>query len=248
MPFRAAKLSAMRRLPHLVLLLVAVARCAGDAREIPLPDLAGAERRTVVAVEAARSEIRSRPNSAESWGRLADILAANGWRRESARCYAEAERLEPSRFEWPYLLGHALSLRDLESARAAFERALAIDGSYSPARIHLARTLIRLDRVDEARAQFERALATDPDNVDALLELSKLDLDTGRHGEARARLERAHEIDPEPSELHHALAQVYLIVGENDLARRFAASADAAPPSRTMDDPRRERALPGAGS
>ena len=84
--------------------------------------------------------------------------------------------------------------------------------------------------------------------MDALFGISQLDLDTGRHAEARARLERAYQIDPEPSELHHALAQVYLIVGENDLARQFAASAANAPPRRTIHDPRRERALPQAGS
>ncbi|NIM00144.1 MAG: tetratricopeptide repeat protein, partial [Acidobacteria bacterium] len=58
--------------------------------------------------------------------------------------------------------------RDLAGAQAAFERAVALDGAYIPARIHLAQTLIRLDRVDEARAQFEAALERDPNNIDAL--------------------------------------------------------------------------------
>ena len=77
-----------------------------------------------------------------------------------------------------------------------------------------------------------------------MLGISRLDIDTGRFTEALERLERAYRIDPEPSELHDALAQVYLIVGKNELARRFAASAEEAPPRKTMNDPRRERALP----
>jgi tetratricopeptide (TPR) repeat protein len=224
-----------------------VIACGDTSPEIPLPDLAGAEVEIVVAVDRARSDVRADPGSSDHWGALADRYMAHGWRREAATCYAEAERLDPARFDWPYLLGHALSLRDLEGAHAAFERAVAIDGAYLPARIYLAQTLVRLDRFDAARTQFEQALAQDLNNVDALFGISQLDLDTGRHDEARARLERAYRIDPEPSELHHALAQVYLVLGENDLARQFAASAATAPPRRTLDDPRRERALPQAG-
>ncbi len=49
---------------------------------------------------------------------------------------------------------------------------------------------------------------------------------------------------PESADAWGALAQVYLIVGENELARQFAASAASAPPRKTMEDPRRARALP----
>ena len=223
-------------------------QCAGDGPEIPLPDLAGAETEIVMAVTRARNAVRSDPGSGERWGALGDRYMAHGWRREAAACYSRATLLDDARFDWFYLLGHALSLRDLEGARAAFEGAVAIDGTYLPARIYLAQTLVRLDLVDEARGQFEHALARDPDNVDALLGISQLDLDNGRHEQARTRLEQAYRIDPEPSELHDALAQVYLIFGENELARRFAASAATAPPRRTMADPRRERALPRAAS
>jgi len=222
--------------------------CGNATPEIPLPDLAGAEAEIVAAVDEARAAILAQPASGERWGALADRYMAHGWRREAAACYSEAERLDPERYEWPYLRGHSLSLRDLEGARAAFARAVAIDGSYLPGRVYLAQTLVRLDLLDQARVEFEHALARDPNSVDALFGISQLDLDTGRHAEARARLERAYRIDPEPSELHHALAQVYLVVGENDLARQFAASAATAPPRRALDDPRRERALPQTGS
>jgi tetratricopeptide (TPR) repeat protein len=241
--FRAARRGA-------VFLLVGVLslHCSGDGPNIPLPDLSGAGSEIVMAVTQARDEVRSDSGSGERWGALGDRYMAHGWRREAATCYEQASRLEDARFDWPYLLGHALSLRDLGGAREAFERAVAIDGAYLPARIHLAQTLVRLGLVDEARRQFNQALSRDPDNLDALLGISQLDLDTGRHEQARARLEQAYRIDPEPSELHDALAQVYLIAGENELAREFATSAATAPPRRTMADPRRERALPQAAS
>jgi len=233
--------------PLVVLLLLA--GCAGrEPPEVPEPDLAGAEPEIAAAVEAARQAVIEAPDSAAAWGALGDRLRAHGWGPEAARCYRDAERLEPTRFDWPYLLGDVLALQDLEPATEALDRAVALDGNYLPARIRLARLLVRLDRTAEARSQFEQALALDGDNYEAWLGLGQLDLAAGRYEDARERLERARAIDAGQGELHHALAQVYLALGEDERSRESAAAAGSLPVRVEMEDPRGERPLAPAGS
>lgn len=230
--------------------LALVIACVGGEPpvEIPSVDLSRAEPEIVEAVKLALAAVRDEPDSARAWGALGDRYVAHGWREEAAASYRRAEQLAPDTFDWPYLLGHAVSMDDLEQARRAFARAVAVDGRYAPARVHLARALVNLNQPDAAREQFEAVLAVEPDHVDALLGLSQLELYAEEAGVALAVLERALALAPDRGDLQHALAQAYLATGDPERARRFADSSTTASSRARMDDPRRVRSVSQAGS
>jgi predicted Zn-dependent protease len=62
---------------------------------------------------------------------------------------------------------------------------------YTPAHIHLADSLLKLNRTAEASSLYQAVLKREPDNPYALLGLARIDMDAGRWTEARQRLESA---------------------------------------------------------
>jgi tetratricopeptide (TPR) repeat protein len=210
------------------------------ALQIPHPDLTGAEPEVIRAVERERRAVEAAPESTEAWARLGARYRAGNWLAEAAACYAQAERLEPDEFAWPYRRGLALMFSDLEEAVDALARALEIDPYYVPAIVHHAQRLVRLGAYDSARSQFERALELEPGNVHAQVGLGQLALAAGDFEQAKSYLERARAIDPELGAALRTLAQVYLELGDEAEAREAAAAAENLPYLTVMHDPRAE--------
>ena len=240
----------MRATATLLVLVVvlALAGCQSGGDGIPRPDLGGVEPEIAEEIRRLQQELRDATDDAERWGSLGDRYLAHGWRFEASVCYAQAEQLDPTSFDWAYLHGHALTLRDLEGARDAFARAVAIDGGYAPARIRYAESLHQLGESEAARAQYDALLQLDSLHVEALRGAARIDLDAQRFAEAEALLLRAIEADGGVAETHHLLSQLYLLMGDTDGARTQSAIANERPPARALDDPRRRRALPQSGS
>jgi len=205
---------------------------------IPRPDLTGAEPEVIRAVERDVAAIAREPGSAGAWGTLGARYRAGNWLAEAGECYAQAERLEPNEFAWPYRRGLALRFSDLETAVAALARALEIDPFYLPAIVHHAQRLVRLGREDEARSGFERALELEPGNAHALVALGQLALAAGEFVEARSYLELARKNDPELGAAHRALAQVYLELGDDASSAESSAAAENLPYLSAIEDPR----------
>src|SRR5580692_436570 len=70
-----------------------------------LPDipLTGADKPVVDAIEEAKKEVRHQPRSGATWGKLAKVLAVNGYRVPAIQCFAQAARLDRNNPCWPYL-------------------------------------------------------------------------------------------------------------------------------------------------
>ena len=102
-------------------------------------------------------------------------------------------------------------------AKAAFERALAMQPDLSEASNDLGTLLAREGDVAAAIARFRAALDATPDYPDALNNLGYALLQTGREGEARALYEKALRLQPD---LPEALNNLGLILGrEGDYAQ-----------------------------
>lgn len=216
--------------------------------EIPRPDLQQVETDVRSAVEADYDEVVAHRRSAEAWGKLGDRYRIHQWSLAAADCYAQAERLDPEEFRWPYLQGRALLAIDPLRAATALRRALAIDDSYAPAQIYLGYTSMRLGEVDGARAAFARAAELDPRNANAQIGLGQIALSEMRFEEARATLSRALLIDPAHREGHRSLAQVYHALGKSEMAERHAQLAQRYDTQTRMDDPRGAPRVAPAGS
>ncbi len=84
----------------------------------------------------------------------------------------------------------------LPQARAAAERALALDETLAAAHTSLADVLEAELRFQEAEAGFQRALELNPGSADAHRRYARLLLDLGRYDELVQQLRRAVELDP----------------------------------------------------
>ncbi len=101
---------------------------------------------------------------------------------------------------------HALQLNE---ALQTFERATALDAQGYDAHLGLARTLIRMQRVERALEAAQKCLALDDKRPEAHAVLGTLYFLQDRLAEAVAALQKAIELNPEDAEPHLTLSQVY---------------------------------------
>ncbi len=133
----------------------------------------------------------------------------------------------PDNLSYVNLLGAAaFANRDMQTARWAFELALAIDPSFYPARTNLAELL--LDQGDSAlaRGHLERVLDEQRDEVGALMLLARSHEENGELDQALRLAERALSADP--GAVHVAIYQTELLLRmrEPDKAVRVAESVE----------------------
>ncbi len=222
--------------------------CCAPAVPVPEPDLEQAEEEVRQAVEQAQRKVREEPRSASAWGALGDRYRAHLWLREAAACYAEAQRLEPEKFDWPYRRGKALRVEDPQEAARAFERALALAPGEPMAHYYLADALVRIGEPSRAREHYTRALELDPALADALVGLGQLALSENRLEEAEGLLRRALVLENDHPAAHLALAQVLARTGRQSEARGHADAGRRSLRRGASPDPRDPMQLEPAGS
>ncbi|WP_166454985.1 XrtA/PEP-CTERM system TPR-repeat protein PrsT [Duganella alba] len=146
--------------------------------------------------------------------RVATLLVLTQLRnRQYDKALASARRLEAQSPQNPMvqnLKGGVLLMKgDVAAARAAFERALAIDPLYVPAMDNLTRLDVTDNKPEAARKRMEAALAKDSNNVDIMTELANLAINQGQLKPAAAWLERAVQAKPDLLEPSLRLAHFY---------------------------------------
>ncbi len=214
-----------------------VLACDGPA-EVPDYDREGIERQVATRLDAVREAVVEAPDDAAVWGKLGMSFQAHGLDAEATAAYAEAERLGPNDFRWPYLAAIALETVDLRRSLELF----AVADSHSPPstsfHVSYGNALLEAGRVTEARARFEGALERDPESSQAFYGLGLTSLTDGDLEDARSQLERAAELAPSDNKIHVRLAQLYHRLGDSSSAAREEFLARAHPSSiRTWDSP-----------
>lgn len=205
------------------------------AVEIPSPELSAVEAPVATAIRAARAKVVDGPTRAAAWGGLGLVLHAHDFLSEALSCYRQAETLAPSDARWPYLAGRVLMGEDLERAREAFGRAVAIDPDFAAAHIYFGDLLLDLGEPEEADRQYSRALELAPGSPWALLGRARVAMAAGALDTARERLRKAIAAKPDFREAHSSLAQVARRLGDQEQAQihMWAAAnftASSAPP------------------
>jgi putative PEP-CTERM system TPR-repeat lipoprotein len=114
---------------------------------------------------------------------------------------------------------------DAASARAAFEKALALQSSFFPATVNLARLDIQDKKPDAARQRFEKLLETDKNNASAMAALGELAMSQKRADEATSWFEKASNVNPDAIAPAITLGTHYLRTNQPQkaltLARKF---------------------------
>lgn len=219
----------MRRWAAALLALSLPAALAGEEPGLPRPDLSHLEpaiqeqlRDGLSRLDAVQgTEAPTADEVATAYGRLGELYYLYDLSSASAAALAEARRLQPDLFRWPYLQGIVRRLEgDHEAALESFQRALTLSPGYAPAHARLGEVLLELGRPEEAEGAYREALALDPALAAAWEGLGRLAYDRGDAAAAVEGFQRALELQPRASSLHHQLGLAYRALGDLEAARR----------------------------
>ncbi len=131
------------------------------------------------------------------------VMLAKGKLAEAENRFRKVVRLMPREHSAWYHLGLSLACQDRPAeATTAYERAIAIDPLYLPARRNLASELSRREQFDQAACHLDVVARGRPDSAQAHYELGYVLARLGRYGEAKAQLRETLRLSP-----GHALAR-----------------------------------------
>ncbi len=174
---------------------------------IPRIDLDDVDPGFAETVSGAVAAATAAPGSAEAVGGLGRVYQRNRYLDQARRAYARAEALDPSAPAWPYYLGYLAAQRGAHAEAAAhFERVLALDPGYWPARIRLGDVFLAQDDVAAAEQAFRLARAAAPRSLWPHLGLGKAARRRDDREAAARHLEAALALEPDQREARYLLA------------------------------------------
>jgi len=153
------------------------------------------------AEEAFKKVLNADPNSRAGAANLAQFYLDHG---DYDQAIALLKRIPENEMDTGLLamLGFAyLQARDLDSAVAMYEKALAQDSDNQEIRRAYAEALMGAGKLAAARAELQKILKADPEDGPTYLRLGQLDRQEGRFEQARQELERARTLMPDSLEV-----------------------------------------------
>lgn len=145
---------------------------------------------------------------------VVDLTRASGAEDASLELVEEMDAAD-----W-YELGCELHEGEPDSAREAYERALALDPELADAHVNLGCALHDAGKLADAEAHYRAALARRPDDAVAWFDLGVALEDQQRLAEARAAYEASLGCDPACADAHYNLARIHDRLGETATALR----------------------------
>jgi tetratricopeptide (TPR) repeat protein len=135
---------------------------------LPTIDLERHEAPVRDAISGAMGDVRAKPRSGATWGRLGMVLAIHDDREDARYCFQQARRLSPNEPRWPYYLGHSY-LPDYEAALPFLREAAARSRqSDNPSAVLLlGEVLLLKGDLAESAQTFERILEREPEDMRA---------------------------------------------------------------------------------
>ena len=174
---------------------------------VALAERRQSEGRLAEAAAAYRAIVSLRPDIAEAYSNLGDVLLELGQLDEAAAQYRQAIALKPGLFAAHNNLGCVLRRQGkLDEAAARFEQAIAIMPDLAEAHNNLGGVLLEQDKLDEAAAQYERAVALEPGLVQAHNDLGCIFQEQGKLAQALQHYQQAIALRPDLADAHFNLA------------------------------------------
>jgi tetratricopeptide (TPR) repeat protein len=122
--------------------------------------------------------------------------------------------------EYWFELACELEMSSIESAKDAYERALAVDPHHSDAHVNLGRLLHEQGATAAAEQHYRAAVEANPEHDTAAFNLGVALEDLGRIDDALAAYATAIALDPENADAHYNLAGIYEQRGDKQTALR----------------------------
>ena len=109
------------------------------------------------------------PERLEALETLSRLYHANGYLNHAWQSYRILIEIDENNPLWPHRLATIVSgYGQLNDSLALYQKAIELDPQYTPSRIHLGGTLLKLNRYDEATVVFQSILDDEPANAFAL--------------------------------------------------------------------------------
>ena len=139
---------------------------------------------------------------------------------DSARaCYANAVLLDPTRFEWVYLLASLYRDEGLNDwAIHYFGQAYRISDQYVPIYIQFGELYLEQGELDKSKAGFSMALEKNPESAAACFGIGRVALEQEAFEEALGFLSRAIQLAPDADRIHYVLGSTYRQMGDQEKA------------------------------
>ncbi|MFN0053944.1 MAG: tetratricopeptide repeat protein [Planctomycetales bacterium] len=218
---------------------------------LSMEDLEPGVREHIAGVREGSERVINNPAStpiqrARAFGELGRLFTAYDLPAQAIPCLANAGRLDPSDFRWPYLLAHMYS-RDAQiplgaAAMAEAVRRMPGDSTVTAAdqlAAHgfLANAAQKLDHPDEARRIYDEILAKFPTCAFALFHRGQLAAQKGDAPQAIADLLAALEQMPRSVAIRQALANAYRKQGDAQSAAKYTVPAQTSKPENPIRVP-----------
>ena len=146
------------------------------------------------------------------------------WQSAISLLQAEVANVPDNELAWTNLAQAYLSNKQLEEAKAAVEKALAISPDDSQANNLLGMYWINKNDIVRAKAQFESALRIESNNAAAWYYLALIAYNDNDNQLALNNLMKAIKISPNFRAAYELSAQIYEQEGNTDAAQRFRAA------------------------
>ncbi len=208
----------------------------------PDPKAETLEPAVATSVRIARERVLKEPTSPKLWGDLGEVFFANDLEDEARVCFAEAGRLEPKNYRWPYLEGAILVNRgDREGALPDLRRAVELAGErgeeYLAPRLLLAESLLLLGRTEEAGTQIRFVLERKASDPRGQFDAGLLAVASQDWGAARGHLLKCLDNPATGQKARIQLAAVCRQLGDTTRAEEFQTEADRIPGDADWADP-----------
>lgn len=190
-------------------------------------------------IEQAEAAVRSHPLDVGTAGALAMILHAYQQYEAAERVYERAHLLEPTNYDWLYLLGAVrMELGRYDIAAQSFRSALQSKPADLAAQWRLAESIAGLGDWEEAGKQYEEIVGRYSDFARAWYGLGRVRSARGDHAGAAESYAKACELFPLYSAAHFALAREFVRLGKRPEAEQQMAAYSARPGGEPpLDDP-----------
>lgn len=136
------------------------------------------------------------------------------------RAAQEARDVDTTTAEEWFELATELEMSSTDSAKDAYERAIALDPTHADAHVNLGRILHEQGDAVAAEKHYRAAAEADPQHDTAVFNLGVALEDLGRIDEAIRAYQKALALDPDNADAHFNLAGIYERRGEKQAALR----------------------------
>ena len=134
------------------------------------------------------------------------------------------QQKDPDNLELYNLLAQAyLNTNQKALARQTLEKAIALDASFLPARIALARLNLLENKVKDAKREYQRILGKDPANETAMLDLARISLQENNEQEMLTWLNKARRANKASVKSRLLLNNYYQKKGQFEEAVKYSA-------------------------